>query len=236
MIRVGIITRTARLAEEVAATLESEEQLDITGLWILSRTASSRTFDCDVLLAVGLPQKEISIEGPPVVALTDSTNRNLPVPPFSHAILPLLARPEEITAALLAAASGLYVLTAEQAAKLMRSPRLPDLDQAPPEKLTARELEVLRMLAEGLANKEIARALRLSDHTVKFHVLTDPRKTTRSRPHRGRHRGDSLGTTGDLSHTSSTRQKELYNAKHRVLYCRYGIGLSCRRPLQAGGT
>ena len=38
------------------------------------------------------------------------------------------------------------------------------------EELTPRELEVLQLLAEGLANKAIAQRLAISDHTVKFHV------------------------------------------------------------------
>jgi DNA-binding NarL/FixJ family response regulator len=36
--------------------------------------------------------------------------------------------------------------------------------------LTPRELEVLRMLAEGLGNREMASRLGISDHTVKFHI------------------------------------------------------------------
>jgi DNA-binding CsgD family transcriptional regulator len=36
--------------------------------------------------------------------------------------------------------------------------------------LTPRELEVLALLAEGASNKEIARRLRISVHTAKFHV------------------------------------------------------------------
>lgn len=39
-----------------------------------------------------------------------------------------------------------------------------------PETLTARELEVLRMLSQGKVNKEIAAALNITERTVKFHV------------------------------------------------------------------
>ena len=38
------------------------------------------------------------------------------------------------------------------------------------EEITSRETEVLRMLAEGLANKEIGARLGISEHTVKFHI------------------------------------------------------------------
>jgi DNA-binding NarL/FixJ family response regulator len=43
-------------------------------------------------------------------------------------------------------------------------------DFAPVEELTSRELEVLRLMAEGLPNKTIALRLGISEHTVKFHV------------------------------------------------------------------
>jgi DNA-binding NarL/FixJ family response regulator len=39
-----------------------------------------------------------------------------------------------------------------------------------PQPLTPREEQVLQMLAQGLANKEIAAELSISDHTVKFHI------------------------------------------------------------------
>ena len=40
------------------------------------------------------------------------------------------------------------------------------------EPLTSREMEVLELLAQGLANKAIAQRLAISDQTVKFHVAS----------------------------------------------------------------
>jgi DNA-binding NarL/FixJ family response regulator len=45
-------------------------------------------------------------------------------------------------------------------------------DAAQAEALTAREIEVLEQLAEGLSNKAIAARLAISDQTVKFHVAS----------------------------------------------------------------
>jgi two-component system nitrate/nitrite response regulator NarL len=47
---------------------------------------------------------------------------------------------------------------------------------SPSEPLTERELEVLRLVAEGLPNKVIAARLNVSDHTVKFHLNAVLRK------------------------------------------------------------
>lgn len=47
-----------------------------------------------------------------------------------------------------------------------------EVDPAPTETLTPRELEVLGIMAEGSPNKAIARRLGISDQTVKFHVAS----------------------------------------------------------------
>jgi DNA-binding NarL/FixJ family response regulator len=80
----------------------------------------------------------------------------------AHGVLPPDASPSQIEVALQAAAAGLGVFSPRH----LDSPAASRISSA----LTARETEVLRMIAEGLANKEIAWRLGISEHTVKFHV------------------------------------------------------------------
>jgi len=78
-------------------------------------------------------------------------------------ILPTEASAEELTAAIHALSQGLIVGTATL---LFESEGEP-LSHGP---LTDRESEVLGLLSKGLANKQIAFELGISEHTVKFHV------------------------------------------------------------------
>lgn len=72
----------------------------------------------------------------------------------------------ELLRAIRAASEGQVQLSPKAAARLMREVRAPES----PEKLTERETEVLRLVARGMANKEIARELSIGDKTVKTHV------------------------------------------------------------------
>jgi two-component system, NarL family, response regulator YdfI len=84
------------------------------------------------------------------------------------------ATPEEIAAALSAVAGGLITLD-RQLATLLLQPSIalaPTQERltGPEEPLTAREVEVLQLLAQGLPNKIIATRLHITEHTAKFHV------------------------------------------------------------------
>jgi DNA-binding NarL/FixJ family response regulator len=52
----------------------------------------------------------------------------------------------------------------------LESDPVDSLENASPEHLTAREIEVLRLMANGRSHKQMAARLRISEHTVKFHV------------------------------------------------------------------
>ena len=86
-------------------------------------------------------------------------------------LLPRDAAEAEIAAAIEALAAGLVVLHPVTTRAAGARPALrASPEEARPEPLTPRELEVLTMLAEGLGNRAIARSLGISVHTVKFHV------------------------------------------------------------------
>lgn len=76
------------------------------------------------------------------------------------------AEADELRVAIRAAAAGQSHMAPQAITALLREVRSPQ----GPETLTERETEVLRQLAQGQANKEIARALSISEKTAKTHV------------------------------------------------------------------
>jgi two-component system, NarL family, response regulator YdfI len=73
------------------------------------------------------------------------------------------ASPDQVIHAIRSVASGLMIF---DSALIPR----PTEDDTFAESLTPRETEVLRLLADGLGNKEIAAHLNISEHTIKFHI------------------------------------------------------------------
>jgi DNA-binding NarL/FixJ family response regulator len=89
-----------------------------------------------------------------------------------RAILSRDSDPDDILSAIYAAYDGLVLLstlTAETLAAVYGDQPL-EVEDEFSEEMTSRETEVLRMLAEGLVNRDIALRLGISEHTVKFHI------------------------------------------------------------------
>ena len=78
------------------------------------------------------------------------------------------AEPEQLLAAVKSAAAGHVPIDPRVARVLLPSPD--GAEAAPGATLSARETEVLRLVAQGLSNKQIGRALGIAERTVKAHL------------------------------------------------------------------
>ncbi len=182
MIRVFILAESAGEARALASLLAEEDRVEVIGAEPEdgSHTRSEATPDVALVAGRALLQ-ELPFEQVPVVLWSDG-----PVEEWNHrgpvrAWLPPHASPGELVAALIAASQGLTLLTPAQAEIIFNVPEAPQVVSparttqvmtALAEPLTPRETQVLRMMAEGLGNKEIAGQLGISDHTAKFHVAS----------------------------------------------------------------
>jgi two-component system, NarL family, response regulator YdfI len=148
-------------------------------------TRQLREFQPDILLAEISHADSLSIirtptldeESPSVstVALIEDPDIAWVVRALRNGLKSILSRnasDEEIITAIRAAFSGSIMLEPDIVEKILE--RVPDSGSFSSgqliEELTAREIEVLGMLADGLANKAIAAQLGISEHTVKFHI------------------------------------------------------------------
>ncbi len=127
-------------------------------------------------LQAGLPGGETY---PALLLLSDENSpiQMLPTLPLrAWGVLPVDASAEELTAAVHALHEGLVVAAPYLLNRLLERTRVGEAlsfesrESVLAETLTARETEVLQLLAQGLANKQIAARLSISEHTVKFHV------------------------------------------------------------------
>ena len=87
-------------------------------------------------------------------------------------VLSTNATDDELAAAVHAVGEGLWVGAPSLVKSLIRLNGRRESSSEDPliELLTAREMEVIQLMAQGLANKQIALALGISEHTVKFHL------------------------------------------------------------------
>ena len=181
MIRVLVVAGSNVVRAGLEVVVRSSGELELAGVANFDQfTDAIHSQSADALL-IDVPHLDedwvatLTETSIPVVVLTEDTVEDATLLASAlHAnvrsILSMDATATEITSALRAAASDLITLqpsTFELFAADSR-PALAPLE----EPLSSREIEVLRMLAEGLTNKVIAYRLGISEHTVKFHVTS----------------------------------------------------------------
>ena len=154
MIRVQIAAPSAAARNGLESLVNSNPELTVTDSY------------ADVLLAA-IPLEELQ-PGPAIVLLGEAGWSAEALRAGVRAVLPADASAAEILAGIEAAAAGLAAIDPRELEGLLQGTPQPASETQ--STLTARELEVLRMLAEGEANKTIAWKLNISEHTVKFHV------------------------------------------------------------------
>ena len=120
-----------------------------------------------VLWAADLESLATEQDAPILVLLADQSEAIPALRAGASGVLLRDSDPSTLGAALAAVARGLSVLEPRFLASLLPEPQA---QSGLEEELSAREHEVLQLLAAGLPNKTIAKRLEVSEHTAKFHV------------------------------------------------------------------
>lgn len=176
MIRVLIGARAGSAATPLETSIRSIASLEFAG--IVDPYHAPIELAGDVLLievteANNYDWRPLGDLPIPVVLVLDSADSALVGSALRAGIRGVIsfdASPQEIESAVHAANAGLVVTTPAAIAQLL--PDAPAFAEELAEPLSARELEVLELLAEGLSNKLIAHGLNISEHTVKTHVAS----------------------------------------------------------------
>ena len=170
MISVLIVAPSPALRAGLRALLSTDDEIKIIGEANGWNNSIDETNEADVIIAsassTSFPDDEVGATSSASILILSDDPLNVREMTRSQSIwgvLPLDASADELLAAIHALSQGLIVgerslLFATEEETLVNSP------------LTDRETEVLTLLSKGLANKQIAIALGISEHTVKFHV------------------------------------------------------------------
>ena len=158
-LRIGLHEVLRGLPEvEMVADSALPQELPQADVWVLTSADFIDELNEEqsppLLLVTGNPQDAARLAGWPV-----------------WGILPVDASAEEFSAVLHALAEGLWAGSPALVQSLLERHHLPMLEQAEQvvDPLTERERQVLQLTAQGLANKQIAASLEISENTVKFH-------------------------------------------------------------------
>ena len=173
MIRIGVAA--AAMAMRIGLREVLNNLPDVTVMAEAARLSDLASEEIDVLVLAAPADLRLPEKTAAILLLTDDPADaqellGLELPAWGA--LPVNASEEELYAAVRALAEGLWVGAPVLMRDLFSHHPSQELDEADltAQPLTGREIEILQLTAQGLANKQIAARLGISEHTVKFHL------------------------------------------------------------------
>ncbi len=175
MIRVTIVSPNPALRMGLRGLLNGRANIQVVGDAVDVSLVNENETEVIVLASVSLARLSLEDVHAAVLFLTDDAESLRSVKGLNTHVWGALspdANADEIAAAIESVGEGLWVVAPGLGQSLMRFSRGGEFsgEESLIEPLTAREKEVLQLMAEGLANKQIAVQLSISEHTVKFHL------------------------------------------------------------------
>jgi NarL family two-component system response regulator YdfI len=181
LIRVVILAPTLAIRAGLRTLLTADEQLEVVAEASALSELEALPPETDILVTLAEATTRPDLEtltrqvdtAPAVLLLSDeplAAQDLAGLPLRAWGLLPLDASEEELLASIHALYQGLMVSAPAFLQPLIGRAVSTNTEDFIVEELTEREMEVLDLLAEGLANKQIALELSISEHTVKFHV------------------------------------------------------------------
>ncbi len=175
MIRVTIVSPNSALRIGLRELLSRQSDFKVVGETVDLESVNETETEVVVLASVSSVRLLESKSTFAVLFLTDdveSIRSVLNSNTRAWGVLSADATEDELVAAVRAVGEGLWVGAPGLVQSLIRlNGRRESLgEESLIEPLTAREKEVIQLMAQGLANKQIALSLSISEHTVKFHL------------------------------------------------------------------
>jgi two-component system, NarL family, response regulator YdfI len=179
-IRIAVAATSAVRRAGLESIIRSHNEFHLAGSFgaVASLVSFARSTELDVIVIDTDSIRDLSLEPAPdaaIVVLTEVTEARSISRLLRSGVRAILSResdPDDVLSAIYASYDGLVLLstpTAESLAALFGDQPL-EVEAELSEEITSRETDVLRMLAQGFVNKDIAARLGISEHTVKFHI------------------------------------------------------------------
>jgi|SRR5208282_6214322 len=179
-IRVAVVASSAVRRAGLEGIVRSHPEFHLAGSFgaVASLVSFARSAELDVIVIDSDSIRDLLLESTSdaaIVLLTELSDARSISRLLRNGVRAILSResdPDDVLSAIYATYDGLVLLSTPAAESLASvygdHPLEPEAGLS--EEITSRETEVLRMLAEGLVNKDIAARLGISEHTVKFHI------------------------------------------------------------------